>query len=198
MQPRTLTGAARLRLAAVEQRLAENDSRLEALEAALLGRQGAASEPAAGNLRLAAMIRLAGREVIASDLHPRDGSAPLDFLHDAAPDTTRGAIVVTNPPYNALDAFIARGLDLLDRDHVRVLVLLLRHDHLTAGSRVATLNRATREVHCNWRPRWIAGSNGSPRWSFAWLVWTKGPRRPPLYLRRGVCNGATFREVIPP
>jgi hypothetical protein len=46
MQPRTLTGAARLRLAAVEQRLAENDSRLEALEAALLGRHGAASEPA--------------------------------------------------------------------------------------------------------------------------------------------------------
>jgi hypothetical protein len=44
MQPRTLTGAARLRLAAVEQRLAENDSRLEALEAAVLEHRGAAAK----------------------------------------------------------------------------------------------------------------------------------------------------------
>jgi hypothetical protein len=144
--------------------------------------EGAIWEPAAGDGQLAAMIRLAGRQVIVSDLQPQDGSAPLDFLQDAAPNTTRGAIVVTNPPYNALDAFITRGLDLFDRGHTAGLVLLLRHDHLTAASRVAVLNRATREVHCNWRTRWIAGSKGSPRWSFAWITWTTGPRCAPLYV----------------
>jgi hypothetical protein len=133
-----------------------------------------------------------------TDRYPQDDSTPVDFLRDPPPDSTRGAIVITNPPFRLIDAFIARGLDLFDDGHTQGLVLLLRHDHLTAGSRVAALNRATREFHCNWRPRWIAGSNGSPRWSFAWIVWTKGPRRAPLYLRRGGCNGATFREEIPP
>jgi hypothetical protein len=58
----------------------------------------------------------------------------------------------------------------------------LRHDHLTSAARVGALSCATWELHMNWRPRWIAGSNGNPRWSFAWIVWTKEPRRAPLYV----------------
>jgi hypothetical protein len=143
---------------------------------------GAIWEPAAGDGRLAAAMRRAGRRVIASDLRAQDGVAPLDFLHDAAPDATRGAIVITNPPFHTLDGFIARGLGYLDCGRTQGLALLLRHDHLTAGSRVAALGRATREIHMNWRPRWIPGSAGQPRWAFAWIVWTKGPRRAPLYV----------------
>jgi hypothetical protein len=144
--------------------------------------EGPVWEPASGDGQLAAAIRRAGRQVITSDLHPQDGSAALDFLHDPAPESTRGSIVCTNPPFRLLDAFIARGLAHFDRGHTRGLVLLLRHDHLTAGSRVAALNRTTFEVHCNWRPRWIAGSDGNPRWAFCWTAWTTGPRRGPLYV----------------
>ena len=139
-------------------------------------------EPAVGDGRLAAAMRRAGRHVITSDLYPQDRSAPIDFLRDPPPVGTAGVIVVTNPPFNQTDAFLARGLDLFDRGHTRGLVLLMRHDHLQAGGRVEVLNRSTFELHCCWRPVWIVGSTGNPRWSFHWITWTAGPRRAPLYV----------------
>jgi hypothetical protein len=139
-------------------------------------------EPACGTGALATAIRIADRRVIASDRFPRDDAVPLDFVDDAAPASTAGTIVISNPPFNALDSFITRGLDLLDSGHVRGLVLLLRHDHLMSAKRVAALNRASWQVHMNWRPRWIAGTAGHPRWSFCWVTWAAGPRRAPLYV----------------
>lgn len=146
-------------------------------------------ECAAGDGRLVRAMRAAGRSVTASDLHPQDGSAPLDFLTGAAPT---GHAVVTNPPFNQTDAFLARGLELLDAGAIPALVLLLRHDHLTAAGRVAALNRAVREIHCNWRPIWIADSEGNPRWAFHWFVWGGGQRQAPLYLtEEQATKGAT-------
>lgn len=138
-------------------------------------------ECAAGDRRLAIAMRAAGRDVIESDLYPQDGLCePRDFL--AEPPPVPDTIVVTNPPFHSSDAFIRRGLSLLEQGATSGLVLLLRHDHLQAGSRVDAFNRATFEVHCNWRPIWIEGTEGQPRWSFHWVGWTDGPRRPPLYL----------------
>jgi len=57
---------------------------------------------------------------------------------------------VTNPPFHSSEAFLSRGLQLLDEGRLAGLVLLLRHDHLQADGRVKALNRVTREVH--WRP----------------------------------------------
>jgi hypothetical protein len=139
-------------------------------------------ECAAGDSRLVDAISAAGRSVIATDLYPQDDSEPLDFLLAEPPANTRAAIAITNPPFNQGDEFLARGLALLDAGHLRGLVLLLRHDHLMAATKIAALNRATREIHCNWRPIWIPDSEGNPRWSFHWLVWHAGPRQPPLYV----------------
>jgi hypothetical protein len=127
----------------------------------------------------------AGRQVISTDLYPRDGSEPRDFLK-AAP-VVAGASVVTNPPNCRADAFIERGLRLLDRGAIVGIALLLRHDYLQAGSRVATFNRATHVVHCNWRAIWVDGTDGQPRWAFHWVLWTDRPR---LYLQ--------LRQVIRP
>lgn len=158
------------------------DSLIDALLGHLLPRlpNGPVWECAAGDGRLAgAMART--RRVIASDLYPQGSSMPRDFLTVEPP--APGTLVVTNPPFNAADAFIARGLALLDAKAIEGLVLLLRHDHLTAASRVAWLNRATLEMHCNWRPLWIEGSTGQPRWSFAWITWLPlSARLAPVYL----------------
>src|SRR5208282_1815687 len=63
-------------------------------------------EPAAGDGRLAEAMRSAGRIVVASDIEDRD------FLTDSSPGVF--ASVVTNPPYNMLNAFINRALAHLD------------------------------------------------------------------------------------
>jgi hypothetical protein len=64
-------------------------------------------EPAAGAGKLVKTMRAAGREVVATD-QPR-----LDYLTDAPPAGDIAAIV-TNPPFNKLDAFLTRGLEHLD------------------------------------------------------------------------------------
>lgn len=138
-------------------------------------------ECAAGDGRLADALDRAGRTVIRSDLYLRDGSGfQINFLTQFPP--IGGCITVTNPPFNQTKEFLRRGLELVASGHIKGFVLLLRHDHLMAGTRAPFFNRATREVHCNWRPIWIEGSEGNPRWSFHWLAWHDGPRQPPLYL----------------
>jgi hypothetical protein len=88
-------------------------------------------ECAAGGGNLVDPMRLAGREVVASDLFPqRPEIAYCDFLHAAPPAPALGSCVVTNPPGRELDAFIARGLQLLDCRRISGLVLLVRLDHL--------------------------------------------------------------------
>ena len=142
-------------------------------------------ECAEGDGRLTHALRAAGREVYGSDLYPQDDQTkPVDFLCDDP--VVQGAIAVTNPPYNSSDEFLARCLALWDNKVIAGFVLLLRHDHLQAAGRVDAFNRATREVHCNWRPTWIPGTEDKgPRWSFHWIAWAHEPRQPPLYLTDG-------------
>lgn len=130
-------------------------------------------EPAAGDGGLARALREAGRKVVVTDL------PALDFVIDAPP-LGRFAGIVTNPPFNALDAFTARGLALMESGTCQALVLLHRWDHLTASSRAAIFNRAAIVDLCAWRPRWIPGSTTAPRWSFAWVTWRADHAGPPV------------------
>jgi hypothetical protein len=89
-------------------------------------------EFAAGDGRLVHPLRAAGYTVLASDIAPRgEGIERRDFLHDEP--LLRGAIGVSNSPYNQLDKFLARGLQLLDCGQLTGLVLLVRTDALTAA-----------------------------------------------------------------
>jgi hypothetical protein len=144
-------------------------------------------ECAAGDGRLAAALRAAGRTVFASDLMPAaSGIQCIDFLLDAPPASVHGAVIATNPPFNRLAEFVCRGLSLLDRGVATALILLLRSDALTADGRAAALNRATSQWTCCWRPVWLAGTKGGGRWSNAWIVWRAGHGGPAAahYLRR--------------
>jgi hypothetical protein len=124
-------------------------------------------------------MRTAGRHVLATDLYPRAPDvARLDFLHQASPSP--GCVAVTNPPFNRLDAFMARGLALLDAGEIAGLVLLVRHDALTAASRAAGFRQAKTLWTCTWRTRWIEGSTGNGRWSNVWVHWQAGASGPPV------------------
>jgi hypothetical protein len=136
-------------------------------------------ECAAGDGRLVAAMRAAGRTVFASDLMPvAAGIQRHDFLLEAPPDSAHGAVIATNPPYNQLDEFVRHGLALLDRGVATALVLLLRCDALTAGGRAAVLNRASAQWTCCWRPVWVPGTKGGGRWSNVWIVWHAGGAGP--------------------
>ena len=118
-------------------------------------------EPAAGDGRLANPMCRAGRAVLASDIRRRH------FLNDAAP--SKFAVIITNPPFIKLDAFIDRALEHLDEGLMQAAVLLLRWDHLTAQGRTRALERAAEIRLCTWRPVWTEGTTTSPRWSFCWV-----------------------------
>src|SRR4051794_33616684 len=137
--------------------------------------EGIIWEPAAGDGGLATALRHAGRQVAASDLLS-DG---LDFLSDKPPTEDRFSAIITNPPFNRLDEFIARGLQLMDGGNTRSLAMLLRNDAMMASGRVEVLNRAALTLACNWRARWIPDSHGQPRWAFTWVNWRDDHPGPP-------------------
>jgi hypothetical protein len=140
-------------------------------------------EPGAGEGAIADALDGEGWPVVATDLAPRRADiGRLDFLHEAPPPATRDAVLCTNPPFRdpLLNQFIVRGLALLDQGSLQRAVLLLRIDHLAAAGRVAVFNRAAAIWICCWRPRWILGSTGNGRWSFAWVRWNRDNSGPPV------------------
>jgi hypothetical protein len=136
---------------------------------------GVVWECAAGDGALAAAMRAAGRDVLATDLFLRAPDiARLDFLHDDPPLEAHGRAIVTNPPFRLQDRFRTRGLQLLDRGVASALVLLMRNDALTADCRAEALNRASAEWACSWRPVWLPGTKGGGRWSNSWVLFRPG------------------------
>jgi hypothetical protein len=135
-------------------------------------------ECAAGDGRLAAALRAVGYTVFASDIAPRGENVEhRDFLGNNPPRP--GLIAATNPPFNQINQFIARGLQLLDSGLIVGLVLLVRSDALTAATRADAFNRAAGALICCWRPLWIEGSPGNGRWANAWVWWSRNHRGPP-------------------
>jgi hypothetical protein len=141
-------------------------------------------EAAAGAGVLVDALRAAGREVIASDSEPQQRDiVRLDYLLDAPLPATRGAVMITNPPFSKLTDFINRTLELLDAGHLAGAVLLVRMDFAGTDGRAAALNRAMAEWECCWRARWIPGSTGNPRWWCLWVTWLAGRSGPPTHER---------------
>jgi hypothetical protein len=135
-------------------------------------------ECAAGDGRLAQAMRAAGYTVLASDVEPQsEDIARIDFLRNEPPHP--GLLATTNPPFNLLNTFIARGLQLLDSGRLAGLVLLVRCDALTAASRANAFDRASLIVTCCWRPVWIKGTRGNGRWANAWVCWLLDDAGPP-------------------
>jgi hypothetical protein len=145
-----------------------------------------------------------GVEVRLSDLYPEkyptadgyitdqplDASDPQHLKHAFALAGAGCSAIVTNTPHNTQEACaIVRNLiALVEGQHVDLVAALFRSIWGAEPGRLPYLNRASfwGEILGCWRPRWIAGSDGSPMHSYAWYVWRKTPRSgPSLKIRIG-------------
>jgi hypothetical protein len=163
-----------------------------------------ALDPCGGDGALRRALTPFGIDVKLSDLYPdkyqgADGyvtSQPLDAsdlgqlrcaLELAGIDCT---VIITNTPHNTAEACaIVRNLvALVEAQQVDFVAALFRAIWGAEPGRLPYLNRPSflGEILCCWRPRWIAGSQGSPMHAYAWYVWRKESRSgPSLKVRVG-------------
>jgi hypothetical protein len=132
-------------------------------------------EPAAGRGAIVNVLRAAGHEVIASDIHDYGG---LDFVRDFLTETAMPAdcrCIVTNPPFQWVEPFVAHALELAP-----IVVMLLRLAFLESERRCGILEgRGLTRVHVfrkrlpmMHRDRW-AGRKANSGMAFAWMRWDR-------------------------
>lgn len=139
-------------------------------------------EPACGQGHLSKrFIELGAASVISTDLFERGyGVGNVDFLKcrsvPAALLNTEGGTdpaIITNPPYGDLaEQFIRHALQLMKLRR-GVVAMFLRNEYDCAKERMDLFNQHpfARKIIVTKRPRWIEGSKGSPRHTYAWFVW---------------------------
>ncbi len=129
-------------------------------------------ECACGDGAMSVVLEQTGRPVFSSDLHQRGyGEAGLDFLKP-----TRAADnIITNPPYNCAEGFVASGV----RHARKKFALLLRLAFLEGANRANTIFARTPPSRV-----WVfseritfypagAERKGSGTTAYAWFVWDK-------------------------
>lgn len=134
-------------------------------------------EPACGDGSMSEVLAETGSQVISSDLYDRGyGDAGIDYLATKR----RVANVITNPPYNAAEGFVAKSLEVVEKK----FALLLRLAFLEGANRANTIfhkNPPSRvwvfSERITFYPRGavIAGSGTT---AYAWFVWDKMSNKP--------------------
>jgi len=130
-------------------------------------------EPAVGKGKIANIMRKHGADVYGSDIHDYGcGYDVGDFL--LRWDNPDQRDIVTNPPFaeDLADQFIEHAL-LLTRSFGGRVAMLLRNEFDCASSRRGIFGKppfACKIVLLR-RPRWIEGTEGSPRHNYSWYVW---------------------------
>ncbi|MBI1211771.1 MAG: hypothetical protein GC190_09940 [Alphaproteobacteria bacterium] len=129
-------------------------------------------ECACGDGAMAEVLARTGNAVVATDLYPRGyGASGHDFLKSER----RIANIVTNPPYNVAEAFVAQGLKLAEKK----LALLLRLAFLEGTNRANTIFAETPParvwVFSERITFYMAGAKraGGGTTAYAWFVWDK-------------------------
>lgn len=129
-------------------------------------------ECACGNGAMSKVLEKATRSVISSDLYNRGfGEVGIDFLKSSRSCDN----IVTNPPYNAAEAFVDNGLRLAKRK----FALLLRLAFLEGSNRANTIFS-----HSPPSRVWVfseritfypagAKQQGSGTTAYAWFIWDK-------------------------
>lgn len=129
-------------------------------------------ECACGDGAMSRVLDQTGRKVINSDLYNRGfGEADHDFLNS----WRRASNIVTNPPYNSAEGFVASGLERAQKK----FALLLRLAFLEGAKRQRTIFE-----RCPPSRVWVfseritfypsgATIKGSGTTAYAWFVWDK-------------------------
>lgn len=130
-------------------------------------------ESACGNGAMSRVLEKTGRRIISSDLHNRGfGDAGVDFLSAQR----RADNIVTNPPYNSAEGFVAAGVQKAKQK----FALLLRLAFLEGANRANTIfarNPPSRVWVFSERITFYpsgAVQKGTGTTAYAWFVWDKG------------------------
>lgn len=132
-------------------------------------------EPACGDGAISSRLGEYGHEVVSSDLNNygfAEQIGTFDFLTAGLPDPGIRAIV-TNPPYGEMvEKFIRHGLALM-KPVKGQLALFLRNEYDCGKNRMDLFGLPPfhKKIVVTKRPKWIAGSTGSPRHNYAWFIW---------------------------
>jgi hypothetical protein len=129
-------------------------------------------EPACGDGSMSEVLLQAGNEVESSDLFDRGYG---EIGHDFLTTKRKRPNIVTNPPYNSAEGFVATGV----RSAERKFALLLRLAFLEGANRARTIFH----VHSPARV-WVFSERitfypknakiaGSGTTAYAWFVWDK-------------------------
>lgn len=138
-------------------------------------------EPACGQGHLSKRLAQLSAGVISTDLYDRGfGKAGIDFLKcPTMPGLARARAealdpaIITNPPYGDLaEQFIRKALELTKLSN-GVVAMFLRNEYDCAKERMDLFRQHpfAMKIIVTKRPRWIEGSKGSPRHTYAWFVW---------------------------
>jgi hypothetical protein len=140
-------------------------------------------EPACGTGEMARVLREAGHEVYATDLHYRGyGAQGVDFLQVS--DDGLDAII-TNPPFEIAEEFIRHALK-----QAPLVAMLLKSNywHTKRGKQLFADCPPTMEYKLTWRPAFLQKERGnSPLMDCSWHVW-----------RRGAAFTAGWRPIVRP
>lgn len=105
--------------------------------------------------------------------------------------------IITNPPYQkgVCEAFVRQAVAYLDRpgSTIQVVAMLLRHEWDAAAGRADLFRNNihfTQKIVLTSRPRWIMNTEGSPRFSYAWYVWSRHHHGAPTIIWRGKLDAA--------
>jgi hypothetical protein len=140
--------------------------------------KGGIWEPACGDGAMSEVLAQSDNTVLSSDLYNRGyGEAGHNFIGTQR----RHANIVTNPPYNSAESFVATALTQADQK----FALLLRLAFLEGANRANTIFAKTPPSRV-----WIfseritfymkgAVAAGSGTTAYAWFVWDKAHAGPP-------------------
>lgn len=139
--------------------------------------EGGIWEPACGNGAMSEVLEKTGCPIVSSDLYKRGFGEPgIDFLsNDRTADN-----IITNPPYNSAEGFVASGVAKARRK----FALLLRLAFLEGANRANTIfyrNPPSRVWVFSERITFYpAGAEvkGSGTTAYAWFVWDKNAQGP--------------------
>jgi len=142
-------------------------------------------EPAAGNGRMAGVLRAMFPNVYSSDIEPNpnlDESG--DFLRWRTP-AFRAGVIITNPPYELATEFCEHAIRLMEPRQGTV-AMLLRTDFDHAKSRTHLFRDCpafAKKLILMKRIVWFADENGkpkaSPSYNHSWFLWCHKHEGPP-------------------
>jgi hypothetical protein len=132
-------------------------------------------EPACGKGDISLRLMDYGFETWSSDLHDQGYGTPgMDFLMQAGLPNPNVRSIITNPPYadGLAEKFARHAIKLMQPVRGQV-AMFLRNEFDCGKNRMDLFGLPPfhKKIVVTKRPRWIAGSTGSPRHNYAWFIW---------------------------